>query len=341
MVMMTPSASAFSDAAWMRAVLAHVPMAATVVNGDTGGPFHLFAAKRTLLPVPHLESATTALTPCPLPSVARRPAVAEAEAFLNHLKVPLVLRGVPVEHPVAQALLKAAPHVRVLRSWQRAALDVSGQFDTWLMENFDHKRRKELKRLKARLAEQGALVVEELKANGDLTPHVSAFLAVEASGWKGNRGTAILNDAAAAKGLAAGLAAMHAEGKVRFWTMRLDGRPLASLFALVNGGEAVLGKIGYDQSFARYSPGVLLVMEATRCLFAEPGLRLVDSNAIPDHPMIDRLWRDRITCMDVVIAGGGTGALTFGTVARFHGMKDAARRKAKHIYLRLTGRRAS
>lgn len=339
--MMTPSASAFSDTAWMRAVLAHVPGATTLVNAGDAGPFRLFAARRAHLPLPHLTSATTALTPCPLPSVSRRPAVAEAEAFLNTLAVPLVLRGVPVEHPVTQALLKAAVNVRVLKSWQRAALDLSGDFDAWMTGNFDHKRRKELKRLKMRLSEQGELVVDELARDGDLAAHIKALLEVEASGWKGQRGTAILNDRTAAQGLAAGLSAMHAEGKVRFWTLRLDGKPLASLFALVDGGEATLGKIGYDQAYGKFSPGVLLIVEATRCLFAEPGLRLVDSNAIPDHPMIDRIWRDRITCMDVVLAGPVVAGPVFAAVRHFHGMKDATRAAIKQIYLRLTGRRPS
>ena len=341
MAKMMPTASAFSNDAWMRAVLAHVPGAETVEGTKAGGPFRLIAAKCQRLPFPHLQSTATALTPCPLPSVTRTPTVAEAETFLNTIAMPLVLRSVPVDHPVTATLLKAAAHTRILKTWVRAALDVSGSFDAWMMENFDHKRRKELKRLKARLAEQGNLELDELKPGGNLAPHIEAFLTIESSGWKGERGTAINNDPKAAKGLAAGLAAMHVENKVRFWTMRLDGKPVASLFALVDGGDAVLGKIGYDEAFAKYSPGVLLIIEATRCLFADPDINFADANAIPGHPMIDRIWRDRIACMDVVIAGSAVSALTFHTVAVYHGMKDATRGAAKQLYLHLTGRKQS
>lgn len=339
--MMTPSASAFSDAAWLRAVLAHVPQATPVSPGTGHGPFGPFAARRVLFPLPHLESAKTALTPCALPAVTRIPNISEAQHFLDGLGVPLVLRGVPSDNPLTVALLKSAARVSTLKTWSRAALDLTGDFDGWMIANFDHKRRKELKRLKARLAEQGTLVLEELGPNGDLAPHISAFLAVEASGWKGERGTAILNNEDAARGLAAGLAAMHAKGNVRFWTLRLDGKPVASLFALINGSDAVLGKIGYDQSFARFSPGVLLIIEATRCLFAEKGLTLADSNAIPGHPMIDRIWRDRISCMDVVVAGACVGSAPFSAVARFHGTKDAFRNVIKDLYLSMTGRKVS
>ncbi len=338
---MMPSASAFSNDAWMRAVLAHVPGTLALVNEPHSGAFRLFAARRRMVPLAHIESASSGLTPSPLPTVSGKPTHAEAKAFLDHLGVPLVLRSVPVDHPVTTTLLKAAAHVKVLKTWQRAALGVEGSFDDWLMANFDHKRRKELKRLKARLAEQGALDILQLESADSLTPHLNAFLGLEASGWKGRRGTAINSDAGTAKGLAAGLAAMHAQGKVRFWTMTLDGRPVASLFALVESGEAVLGKIGYDEAFSKYSPGVLLIIEATRGLFAEAGIRLADANAIPGHPMIDRIWRDRITCTDVVIAGPAVNAATFAIVAHFHGMKDASRGLAKKIYLHLTGRRPS
>lgn len=341
MAMIAPSAQVFSNDAWMRAVVAHVPGMRTLVSERQVSAFRLFAARRATLPLAHIESNSTALTPCPLPAVSRKPTVEDAERFLNHLAVPLVLRSVPVDHPVTETLLKAAAHVKVLKTWQRAALDVSGSFETWMAENFDHKRRKELKRLKSRLSEQGKLDLLELKTGEDLTPHMTAFLAVESSGWKGKRGTAINSDAEAAKGLSAGLEAMHVEGKLRFWTMTLDGRPVASLFALVDGGEAVLGKIGYDEAFGKFSPGVLLIIEATQALFAEEGIRLADANAIPGHPMIDRIWRDRIACMDVVLAGPAVGGLTFAIVSRFHGMKDALRSVAKQVFLRATGRKQS
>jgi Acetyltransferase (GNAT) domain len=341
MVMLTPSASGFSNDTWLRAVLAHVPKVSNFPVAGNSEIFRLLAAKRNLVPLAHLQSCTTALTPCPLPSVTAVPTVPHAKSFLRHIGMPLVLRGAPMDHPVMAALLKAASHSKILKSWERAVLDVSGTFDAWMQENFDHKRRKELKRLKARLSEQGQLTVDALQPAEHLAPHLSAFLAIESSGWKGKRGTAIESDPRATEGLTAGLTAMHKKGKVRFWTMRLNGKPVASLFALVDGGEAVLGKIGHDESFAKYSPGVLLVIAATQCLFDDPTIHFADSNAIPGHPMIDRIWRDRMACMDIVIAGPTVSAFTFQTVALFHGLKDAAHAAFKQAYLHFTGRKKS
>jgi hypothetical protein len=116
---------------------------------------------------------------------------------------------------------------------------------------------------------------------------------------------------------------------------------VASLFALVDKGEAVLGKIAYDENFSRFSPGVLMVIEATRSLFADPAIRLADANAMPGHPMIDRIWRDRIACMDVILAGRGVGSTRFAAVSAALRTKATLRSQAKKLFLRITGRKQS
>ena len=261
--------------------------------------------------------------------------------MLERASTPIVFRALPEGHPTTDALLAAATHHHFLNRWQRAALHVTGSYDDWLMQNFDHKRRKELKRLRARLSEQGTLVVSHLQPGGDLGPFIKAFLDLEAKGWKGKRGTAIENDPRLVKGLEQGLAGLHRSGNVRFWMMQLDGKPIAALFALIDGEEATLGKIAHDETWAKFSPGVQIILEATEALFAEEGVSLADSNAIPDHPMINRIWRDRITCVDVVLAGPSVTAASFNGLTRFLGMKHATRSLLKRTFLRLTGRKQS
>jgi CelD/BcsL family acetyltransferase involved in cellulose biosynthesis len=84
---------------------------------------------------------------------------------------------------------------------------------------------------------------------------------------------------------------LGAAGKLRFWKLSLNGKPIAIMHAIVDGNQAWLHKIAYDEAYAKFSPGVLLVLHATEKLFAEIGLVLVDSCAIPGHPMIENIWR--------------------------------------------------
>ena len=78
------------------------------------------------------------------------------------------------------------------------------------------------------------------------------------------------------------------------------------LFAMVTGTTAFLGKIAHDEAFDRYSPGVLLILEATRTLLARTDITSADSCAVPGHPMIDNIWRDRVPLADMLIAAPGT-----------------------------------
>ncbi|MFO1035105.1 MAG: GNAT family N-acetyltransferase, partial [Hyphomicrobiales bacterium] len=212
----------------MRSILEHLPGGVALAADSQADGFAFAAARRRAWPLPHAESFISPLSPSGVPAAAGDVSAAGARRFLASLLMPLVLRNVPVQHTAVQALLSAAQHRHVLKKWQRAALDVSGSFDTWLAENFDHKRRKELKRLRARLAEQGKLELRTLRAGEDVMPFADALLALEASGWKGQRGTALATDPKLAEALRQGLIQMHRLGRLRFWMLVLDGKPVAA-----------------------------------------------------------------------------------------------------------------
>ena len=338
---MYPEASAtFTHPDWVRAVSAHVPGASIFQLPAAGFPQLVACLRQVSLPIRHYDSWITPLTSAGLPTAApgAEPAVSQ---LLDALESPVVFRNIPVEHPVGRAILEQATHVKILSSWERAGLQLAGTYDEWLTRNFDHHRRKELKRLRARLAEQGAFEFRTLAPRTDLTGFVENFLKLEQSGWKGSRGTALASDPKLAEALRKGLAAMHERGRVRFWEMSLDGRPIASLYALIDGSEACLGKIAHDETFSKYSPGVQIILEATQALFTEEGVELADSNAIPGHPMIDRIWRDRIACMDVLVAGSKVTPQAFTLLSSFVLGRQRLRAAAKNVFIRLTGRKVS
>ncbi len=67
------------------------------------------------------------------------------------------------------------------------------------------------------------------------------------------------------------------------------------------GDTAFLWKIAYREAAARFSPGVQLVLHLTEAQLGDETLAATDSCAVPRHPMIDRLWRDRMDLADVVV----------------------------------------
>jgi hypothetical protein len=95
-----------------------------------------------------------------------------------------------------------------------------------------------------------------------------------------------------------------ARGKLERLAIRLDGRPLAMLATFLSPPGAFSFKTAFDESFARFSPGVLLQRDNLE-LLVRPGIEWVDSCAAQDHPMIDHFWRERRTVARHSIAIGG------------------------------------
>ena len=86
-------------------------------------------------------------------------------------------------------------------------------------------------------------------------PWFAQLCALEEQGWKGRRGSAIGSDKDLSACLAEALDRLAAAGQLRFWSINLDGRAIASLFAIVSADRAWLGKIAFDEAFVEIFAG--------------------------------------------------------------------------------------
>jgi len=123
------------------------------------------------------------------------------------------------------------------------------------------KFRSNLRRRVRKLEEAGAVALRRSDAPADVEAALADFLALEARGWKGERGTAIAQDPA----LVAFYSRMAHDAAVRgalaMRSLLLDGRPVAVHLGLVHRGVYYLPKTAYDESLAQASPGQLLQRE--------------------------------------------------------------------------------
>jgi CelD/BcsL family acetyltransferase involved in cellulose biosynthesis len=168
---------------------------------------------------------------------------------------------------------------------------------------------KEHRRLARRLGDQGALTFASTATGHDLADAVAAFLALEAEGWKGRRGTALAMTPATRAFFERAMTDLAPRGAARIDMLLLDGRPIAAGLVLTAGARAWYLKTAYDEAFARYSPGLLVSHAIGTAAIGAKGVRLVDSCAIPDHPMIDRIWPGRmaLTTRFIAVAPGRPG----------------------------------
>jgi Acetyltransferase (GNAT) domain len=281
------------------------------------------------------RSLASPLVASGVPHVAVSAQVDALTAFLKNQDKPFLFRSIPSDGEFFVAIKKLSTNFAIVNSW------IDGTFEAWMNQNFDHKRRKEFKRLRNRLSDQGELKLEILQGSEGLDQYIRDLLDLEAAGWKGKRGTALKADPDLHFAFRAAMINLAAAGKLRFWRLTLDGKPIAALYAIVEGDQAWLGKIAYDEEFAKYSPGVLIIFSATESFFAEKTIRRVDSSAIPNHPMIDRIWRDRIDMADVFVSSERTSARRFNLILSAHGVKQKLRNKAKALFYKLTKRKQS
>ena len=201
----------------------------------------------------------------------------------------------------ADVLHRSGMQPVVLQSHVRACLDATGDADDLLREALGAKKLKELRRQRNRLAEHGTVSFDVARTPADVAAATEPFLMLEASGWKGQRGTALSQDDGDAAFVRRATSALAETGQCEIVTLRAGETPVAAAIVLRHQDRAFYFKLGVDERFAKFSPGVQLTLELTRYLCADPAIRLVDSTAAPDHPMINPIWRGRLAIGDVLI----------------------------------------
>jgi CelD/BcsL family acetyltransferase involved in cellulose biosynthesis len=260
------------------------------------------------LPLPVLVAADpygdlgTPLLDGRAPLEAARALLAQARTAGAHaIMLPHVTLDGAAMQTITDALKEAglAPHV--LRAEQRACLDATRNADDLLREALGAKKLKELRRQHNRLAELGPVRFSVAKTPAEVTTAVETFLKLEASGWKGDRGTALKQDAGDVTFIRRATTALSARGQCEVVTLSAGETAVAAGVVLRHKDRAFWFKLGVDAAFAKYSPGVQLAVELTRHLCADPRVRLADSTALPGHPMIEPIWRGRLAIGDVLI----------------------------------------
>jgi hypothetical protein len=131
---------------------------------------------------------------------------------------------------------------------------------------------------------------------------LESFLALEGRGWKGRRRTAMITDRFRAAFAREAVTNLAETDNVRIHALTLDGKPIAIMVVFVVGGEAFTWKTAFDETFAEFSPGKLLVWRLTEQHLDDPNIVRTDSCAMPDHPVMSHLWRERET-MGTLIVG--------------------------------------
>jgi Acetyltransferase (GNAT) domain len=85
----------------------------------------------------------------------------------------------------------------------------------------------------------------------------------------------------------------------------MDGRAIAMLINFRTPPGSWSFKIAYDEELARFSPGVLIELENLKRVLGDPAIDWMDSCAVADHPMINSLWGERRSIVQITVPLSG------------------------------------
>ena len=289
-----------------------------------------------------MQVAATEYTPVGTPIVDRDALAETVENAIALLADPvlglpatLVLPESRMDGPVALAFRDAGRRLGVLQEvvgLHGRAILRSGQ-----RHALSRRRERDGERQLRHLRERGDVRFETARSEGAVLDAFEAFVALELASWKGRGGTALYNSKQIAAFSREAVAALARRGAAAIHSLTLDGRTIASLIVLGDpaSGELYTWKTAYDAAHAACSPGVLLLLHATTELAERDGVA-IDSLARPGHPVMDRVWADRMAVGTCVMATSSRATADFRAVLAAMRRRERLRERARKLLARLT-----
>jgi CelD/BcsL family acetyltransferase involved in cellulose biosynthesis len=230
-----------------------------------------------------------------------------AEAFAASRSGMVALPWVGDDGPVAAGIL-AALEATGRRPILRRSFDRAMMSRTMLEDGVDGaltgRHRRDLRRLGRRLEEVlgGPLDLHDRSASAKA---VEDFMELEATGWKGEGGTALRSRASHAEFFRELCDGFRRQGRLQLLALGTPERAV-SFKCNVRAGDAVFFfKIAHDESFAHYRPGLQLELRMLELFRKRMNERWIDSCAAPDSKLFEHFWPERRRISSYLLAGAG------------------------------------
>jgi CelD/BcsL family acetyltransferase involved in cellulose biosynthesis len=248
----------------------------------------------------------------------------------------VALNSMGADGPTYSALMRvlsrrgSAPCVfgRLLRP--KLASEFDGK--AYLERAVSSSTRKKLRQHRRRLSEKGALTFAIVAEPQAVRVALEEFLALEASGWKGRQGTALLNVKTDAAFIRRAVGALADGACASIHSLYLDGKPVSMQIVARTGPAVFTWKTTYDESFHDFSPGALLLEDYTAAFLADKSIAFVDSCSFDDTGFMSA-WGERQPIADLWIDVRHGGSLTFRTLSLIQKRYCGLRAIAKSAYL--------
>ncbi len=251
-----------------------------------------------------------------LPSIVALDAMQADTATMQALIRVLESRGSPMRI-----------FTRSMRPMLNSNLDGKAYFEQALSSS----SRKKLRQHRRRLAEKGSLQAAVLTEPHAVRNAFEDFVTLEAAGWKGRQGTALLSKPSDARFARAMIAVLAERGDAAIHQLTLDAKPVSMQVVLHAGPAAFTWKTAYDEALHDFSPGMLLLEDCTAALLADRRVSYADSCAFDDSGYM-ATWQERAAIAGLWFSVRRGRSRVFSMMAQLQGNYLALREHAKALY---------
>jgi CelD/BcsL family acetyltransferase involved in cellulose biosynthesis len=189
--------------------------------------------------------------------------------------------AVPIEAPrwqmFADAAQAAGLSLHTRESFRVGRVEIDHDWPAYERRRSKNHRR-QMRRIEQYADDDGGatLLVRRAVEPHDVERLLRRGFAVEHASWKGRAGSSVLKSPTALAFYVEQTRQFAALGDLQLSFLELNGRPIAFEYGWNTKGVYHSFKVGYDETFARLSPGQLLRQRLFHKLFADPAQRGVD-----------------------------------------------------------------
>ncbi len=210
----------------------------------------------------HLSALANSHSPVFRPLASNPAAMDELVAAVTQAaRASLVLHSLPSEDPSVKALGEATARASMLRCLEPVhtspIVETDGDFDAWRAAS-KPRWGAPLERFRRKMGRDHEARFEVLEQPRDLEAELDIGFAVEASGWKGRAGTAILSTPETEQFYRGLARAFHERGALLLTRIVLDDTVAAFDLCVLRNNRLYLLKTGYDERFSKLAPGLVL-----------------------------------------------------------------------------------
>ena len=187
------------------------------------------------------------------------------------------------------------------------------------------KLRSQLRQIRLRLREHGKLTFSRITTAD--REALERFYKLEASGWKAQRGSCVLNDGSRSFYNEVAEAAAR-EGYLSLYTLELNGILIAAHISFVHRDRCYSPKVAYNEDYKQFAPGHLIVAEIVRDCAAR-GIRGFDITG-QDQPWKMK-WTSEVREINHhFVFKGPMGALAYAVGSRLKAPADSVWHAGRH-----------